>query len=69
VSPAVWRPRGGGGPAEGAAGSAIRGASSQRVARTLARLRDLDLIEQPRPRHWQIADPLLSAALDPPADS
>jgi hypothetical protein len=43
--------------------SAIKGASSQVVARALARLRDLDLIEQPRPRQWQIADPLLSAAL------
>ena len=42
---------------------AITDASSQRVARTLARLRDLDLIEQPAPRRWEIADPLLSAAL------
>lgn len=42
---------------------AIEGASSQRVARALTRLRDLDLIEQPQPRRWEIADPLLAAAL------
>lgn len=42
---------------------AIEGAPSQRIARTLARLRDLDLIEQPEPRHWEVADPLLGAAL------
>ena len=41
----------------------IAHASSQRVARALARLRDLDLIEQPQPRRWEIADPLLAAAL------
>lgn len=43
--------------------AAIVNARSQRVARTLARLRDLELVEQPSPRHWEIADPLLSAAL------
>lgn len=42
---------------------AIEGASSQRVARVLAHLRKLDLIEQPQPRRWEIADPLLSAAI------
>lgn len=42
---------------------AIENAPSQRVARTLARMRDLDLIEQPEPRRWEIADPLLSAAI------
>lgn len=44
--------------------AAISGSSSQRVARALARLRDLDIVEQPLPRTWQIADPLLDAALD-----
>jgi hypothetical protein len=43
--------------------STIEGASSQRVARALSSLRDLDLIEQSQPRRWEIADPLLSAAL------
>ena len=42
---------------------AIENAPSQRVARTLSRLRDLDLIEQPAPRRWEIADPLLAAAI------
>ena len=55
---------------------AIEDAPSQRIARALTRLRDLDLIEQPQPRRWEIADPLLAAALalrspprvpDPPA--
>lgn len=43
--------------------SAIENAPSQRIARTLSRLRDLDLIEQPAPRRWEIADPLLGAAI------
>ncbi|MDQ6803579.1 MAG: hypothetical protein M3065_01140 [Actinomycetota bacterium] len=42
---------------------AIAGAPSQRVARALAKLRDMDLIEQEVPRVWQIADPVLSGAL------
>ncbi len=42
---------------------AIAGASSQRVARALAKLRDMDLIEQEVPRTWQIADPVLRGAL------
>ena len=43
--------------------SAIPNAPSQRVARALAKLRDMDLIEQPVPRTWQIADPILHGAL------
>jgi hypothetical protein len=42
---------------------AIAGAPSQRVARALAKLRDMDLIEQEVPRTWQIADPVLRGAL------
>jgi hypothetical protein len=42
---------------------AIPNAPSQRVARALAKLRDMDLIEQPVPRTWQIADPILHGAL------
>lgn len=33
-----------------------------RVSLALRRLREYELIEQPRPRTWQIADPLLSGA-------
>lgn len=36
---------------------------SDRIALALRRLRENDLIEQPEPRQWQIADPLLRAAL------
>jgi hypothetical protein len=36
---------------------------SDRIALALRRLRDNDLIEQPEPRRWQIADPLLRAAI------
>ena len=36
---------------------------TDRVALALRRLRDYDLIEQPEPRRWQIADPLLNAAI------
>jgi len=43
--------------------AAIPGAASQRIARALAKLRDMDLVEQPQPRTWQIADPLLEHAL------
>jgi hypothetical protein len=42
---------------------AIENAPSQRVAHTLTRMRELDLIEQPAPRRWEISDPLLSAAV------
>ena len=42
---------------------AIAQAPSQRVARALAKLRDMDLIEQPAQRQWQIADPILQGAL------
>lgn len=43
--------------------AAIEGARSNRIAKALGLLHDLDLIEQPRPRRWQIADPLLEASL------
>ena len=36
---------------------------SDRIALALRRLRENDLIEQPEPRRWQIADPLLRAAI------
>jgi hypothetical protein len=36
---------------------------SDRIALALRRLRENDLIEQPDPRRWQIADPLLRAAI------
>jgi len=36
---------------------------SDRIALALRRLRELDLVEQPEPRRWQIADPLLRAAI------
>ena len=42
---------------------AIPDAPSQRVARAVAKLRDMDLIEQPVARTWQIADPILHGAL------
>jgi hypothetical protein len=36
---------------------------TDRVALVLRRLRQHDLIEQPHPRTWQIAEPLMSAAM------
>jgi hypothetical protein len=36
---------------------------SDRIALALRRLRENDLVEQPEPRQWQIADPLLGAAI------
>jgi hypothetical protein len=36
---------------------------SDRIALALRRLRENDLIEQPEPRRWQIADPLVKAAI------
>jgi hypothetical protein len=42
---------------------AIPGAPSQRIARALGKLREFELIEQPTPRQWQIADPVLQVAL------
>jgi len=48
---------------EAAPYGAITGAPSQRVARALAKLRDVDLIERGTLRTWQIADPVLHGAL------
>ena len=36
---------------------------SDRIALALRRLRENDLVERPEPRRWQIADPLLGAAI------
>jgi hypothetical protein len=41
----------------------LHAARSDRVALALRHLRDHDLIEQQRPRSWQIADPLLCPAI------
>jgi hypothetical protein len=41
----------------------IPGARSNRIAKALNVLHSVDLIEQPQPRRWQIADPLLQEAL------
>lgn len=49
--------------AETAPYAAIEGARPNRVAKALRELHNLDLIEQPRPRRWQIADALLGEAL------
>ncbi len=49
--------------ATGQAPYAIHNERSDRVALALRHLRDYGLIEQPRPRSWQIADPLLSTAI------
>lgn len=43
--------------------TAIDGARPNRIAKAIGLLHNLDLIEQPRPRRWQIADPLLGEAL------
>jgi hypothetical protein len=43
--------------------AAIEGVGPKRIAHALSRLHELDVLEQPRPRQWQIADPLLQAAL------
>jgi hypothetical protein len=42
---------------------AVVGARPNRIAKALSLLHEVDLIEQPRPRRWQIADPLLGDAL------
>jgi hypothetical protein len=49
--------------AAGQAPYGIHNERSDRVALALRHLRDYGLIEQPRPRTWQIADPLLSTAI------
>lgn len=43
--------------------SAVLGAKPARVALALRKLQAIDIIEQPEPRSWQIADPLLQHAL------
>ena len=41
----------------------VRDAASARIALALRKLQRLDIIEQPVPRTWRIADPLLEGAL------
>lgn len=43
--------------------SAVPDAKPARVALALRKLQGIDIIEQPEPRSWQIADPLLQHAL------
>lgn len=43
--------------------SALPDAPPARVALALRKLRGIDIIEQPEPRAWQVADPLLQHAL------
>jgi hypothetical protein len=50
--------------AAGQAPYAIHAERSDRIALALRRLREHSLIEQPQPRSWQIADPLLAAAIN-----
>lgn len=42
---------------------AMPGAPSARVALALRKMRSLDILEQPAPRAWRIADPLIEHAL------
>lgn len=46
---------------------AVPDAKPARVAHALRRLRDHDLVYQPEPRTWRLADPALAAALRQPA--
>jgi hypothetical protein len=46
---------------------AVPDAKPARIAHALRRLRDHDLVYQPEPRTWRLADPALAAALRPPA--